>query len=872
MRRNVLEWICGTMTDATSAIVLTHNIDFLFLQSIVRPRLRKSGHPKLTIFADASCASGSYRQQRLLLDGLGRHYRVVQVDMGVGRRFHPKAILLSGPTKAALAVGSGNMTHGGWSANYEIWASYESDNDGLPAISAFQDYLRTVVAMVPQSESLSEETFAAFDATTNPWVADLPEPEGLYGIPADRPLLDTMVDLAGDDVQKVTVCAPYYDPDGEALAQLSGRFSSPIKTLLQKNHVGLSDSAASALPQNTDLISVDVDPGRFIHAKLYGFHRTDSTLFFVGSANVSRAALMAGDRWGNAELIAAQTLPSKQADELLSDLIVLDEAPDFPETPPSDEWEVLTNPLRIVAARFANGVLDIAFKSDGEIARLVIEMDDGTRQQCGDLTDNGRACLRLGKCPKSVRLYCTLKSGEEVSSEPSWVDNEDSLGISVPERRIAAKLAEAAEAGSLSASGMFEILQLLHQHLQQPVKRSAHSRSQEEDNASRPKQTYNVEDVFSDGFGRPRSDPTAELPGGFRESDFLRAFSAYFTVGGPEDLDEDHRQSHGQPPTEKSQSEGQEPEEIGDDKAREELEQLQDKRRRSEEAARLRKKLLAALENVISAMGAEEFFSSRPPERLGADIAATALLLRKGLSDEIITEEDFAEVTKRLWIVLFFGSKDEPSVFQRHLDACSPEERDDFEAAVSSPRLTAALTLWCFPDWGRDSTDAIRFKFSAMLLAGRLPWLVAGGTVEDIHGELRRLARAMPRSANFESLVVAWTNWIQSGIAFQEFERAVATWSPKELAELVTVEKANRGELLWQAGQFCVSDADYLRETKTKAIVYPLAKSAPIKIVGSWLAPVSALLGVEGFLGIAERPTNVLKSILVNAETSGFDD
>ncbi|MCE7998832.1 MAG: hypothetical protein HEP70_08245 [Rhodobiaceae bacterium] len=855
------------MTDATSAIVLTHNIDFLFLQSVVRPRLRKSGHPKLTIFADASCASGSYRQQRLLLDELGRHYRVAQVDMGVGRRFHPKAIFLAGPTKAALAVGSGNLTHGGWSANYEIWASYESDDDGLPAISAFRDYLQTVVDMVPQSESLSEETFAAFDLATNPWVADLPEPEGLYGTPSDRPLLDTMVDLAGEGVQKVTVCAPYYDPDGVALAELAGRFSSPIKTLLQKNHVGLSDSAASALPQNAETLSVDVDPSRFIHAKLYGFHRTDSMMLFAGSANVSRAALMAGDGWGNAELIAAQTISSEQADELLSDIVVLDEAPDFPETPPSDEWEVLTNPLRILAASFSSGALEIAFKSDGEIARMFIEIDDGTREQCNDLTDTGRARLRLGKCPKSVRLCCSLIGGQEVSSEPSWVDNEDSLGISVPERRIAAKLAEAAEAGSFSASGMFEILQLLHQHLQQHVRPPTHSRSQEDDKASRPVQTYNVEDVFSDDFGRPRSDPTAQLPGGFRESDFLRAFSAYFSVGGPEDPEEDQPQSDGQPLTEDSQGDGHKPEEVGDDRVREELEQLQAQRRRSEEADRLRNKLLAALNNVISVMGAEEFVASRPPERLGADIAATALLLRKGLSDEILTEEDFADVTNRLWIVLFFGSKDQPSVFQRHREACSPEQWEAFEAAVSSPRLTAALTLWCFPDWGRDSTDAIRFKFSAMLLAGRLPWLVSGGTVEEIHGELRRLARAIPGSADFETLVVAWTHWTQAGIAFQEFERAVARWSAKELADLVTVKKACRGELLWQVGQFCVSDADYRREPKTKAVVHQLGKSAPLKILGSWLVPVTALVSDDGLLELERGPRQVIQNILAEVAT-----
>ena len=154
MKRNVFEWICGTMTDATSAIVLTHNIDFLFLQSIVRPRLRKCGYPKLTIFADAACAAGSYRQQRFVLDGLGRHYRVVPVALGSGRRFHPKAILLAGPSKAALAVGSGNVTHGGWSANHEIWATYESDDDGLPAISAFRDYLDMVLNLIPESDSV----------------------------------------------------------------------------------------------------------------------------------------------------------------------------------------------------------------------------------------------------------------------------------------------------------------------------------------------------------------------------------------------------------------------------------------------------------------------------------------------------------------------------------------------------------------------------------------------------------------------------------------------------------------------------------------------------------------------------------------------
>jgi hypothetical protein len=157
-----------------------------------------------------------------------------------------------------------------------------------------------------------------------------------------------------------------------------------------------------------------------------------------------------------------------------------------------------------------------------------------------------------------------------------------------------------------------------------------------------------------------------------------------------------------------------------------------------------------------------------------------------------------------------------------------------------------------------------------MILAGRLPWLVAGGSVEEIHGELRRLARAMPGGADFEALVAAWASWIQAGIAFQEFERAVSKWSAKELAEAVTRDHVNRGELLWQAGEFCVANSDYRRDPRTKAIVHPLAKAGELKIIGSWLVPVSGLLSDDELLGIDFRPRQVLQTILADTAAIGL--
>lgn len=144
--------------------------------------------------------------------------------------------------------------------------------------------------------------------------------------------------------------------------------------------------------------------------------------------------------------------------------------------------------------------------------------------------------------------------------------------------------------------------------------------------------------------------------------------------------------------------------------------------RRAEEGARLRNKLMGALEKVIKAMSTNEFVASRPPDRLGADIAATALLLRKGLVDRILSKEDFASVTDELWTVLFFGGKAKPGVIPKRLSDGDVDANVAFEVALASPRLTAALILWSFPDWSATTLAAAKFRFMAGLLAAKLPF------------------------------------------------------------------------------------------------------------------------------------------------------
>ena len=99
MKQNLIKLI-KKASDITNVIILTHNIDFIFLESVILPALKSIGHPKLTVFADAQCSEESFANQFKVLDTIGLRYRVVSMLMEPGFRFHPKAILLSSPEKS----------------------------------------------------------------------------------------------------------------------------------------------------------------------------------------------------------------------------------------------------------------------------------------------------------------------------------------------------------------------------------------------------------------------------------------------------------------------------------------------------------------------------------------------------------------------------------------------------------------------------------------------------------------------------------------------------------------------------------------------------------------------------------------------------
>ncbi|MCY4107539.1 MAG: hypothetical protein OXG11_00745 [Chloroflexi bacterium] len=165
MRSDVLD-VISSARNVTNAVVLTHNIDFVFVQTVVLSAFRRCGHPMITVFADSGCAAETFAHQKAVLTDLGSRYRVVPVAMGMGFRFHPKAVLLTGAEKGTLLVGSGNLTFGGWRDNGEIWTLFESETDGSGPFRAFRSYLGEVIKRVVLPEAVEREVEEAFDSGT----------------------------------------------------------------------------------------------------------------------------------------------------------------------------------------------------------------------------------------------------------------------------------------------------------------------------------------------------------------------------------------------------------------------------------------------------------------------------------------------------------------------------------------------------------------------------------------------------------------------------------------------------------------------------------------------------------------------------------
>ena len=511
MRHDLIKLFRGE-NDVTHAIILTHNIDFIFLQAVVVSELKRCGSPTITVFADAQCAASTYAYQAPILSNLGIRYRVVPVFMQPGFCFHPKAVFLSTPGKAILFIGSGNLTFGGWRENGELWLGFDSEINGTGVFTAFRNYLEDIVSLISLSGSVKAEIAEAFDGSTHTWAVNLEEPTGLLGKAGKgMTLTEQMVSLIAEGpIHNLTVCTPYFDSDAEAVKILVEQLT-PYRgeIFIQSGHTTLTRKAAQSLPEEIKVRLVNFRSDteneggrqRFLHAKFYALDQGDKITIFLGSANCSRAALTIPDAAGNAELLALQTLtPLEYRENYLNELEFLEGEPELPEEGTNnEEIEQGQKVIDLLAARYEGGLLQLGVKYPAGTVLTGCMVDDvkyDVEMRADDL-----AWARLIGTPRTVKLV-GVRDGQELLSNLCWVDHEHELRATARIRSLAGIIRNRVTSGHWHLGAWAEVMEeffKLLQYMPAAIQVKVAGRGSRHEPEKKP--CYSQKDVFADGYG-----------------------------------------------------------------------------------------------------------------------------------------------------------------------------------------------------------------------------------------------------------------------------------------------------------------------------------------------------------------------------------
>lgn len=885
MRHDILRSIRESR-DITSAIILTHNIDFAFIQAIVLPALRKCGSPAVTVFADATCSKQSYEIQHRILSGLGSRYRVVAVPMLSGFRFHPKAVLLSGPEQATLFIGSGNLTFGGWRENAEVWTRYDTGADGTAIFAAFSDYLQQVLALCDDpKDSIIREVAEPFDGESRAWAVHMEAPSGLLVRAGRGPsLLEQMRATLGDRrADHVYVCVPYFDEGAQALnaaATVLCGGSCPVTVLVQSGRTTLMQTAANGLGTNISLRDMKFEHRErigssgqervrqaFIHAKWYAVECGSEAFIFAGSANCSQAALTIPGSAGNAELLAWSIMPVADFRlTFLNELVITDSLPTLAAQADVTLATIATAPIGILAARLEGGQLEITYRGEQEATITAALVDEAL------LSPNGQTAHTVSfQCdhpqPRSV-LLIAIVDGKEVRSGIHWVDNETALRVSARSRSLADSIGTLVRKGTWSIGAWTEVLGELYKHLEyMPGHTFAAHRSGRSGEDRHGPSEFTWSDVFANDYSFTAGVhlPHLALSGDQRIGGLRSMLLRWFGIAQPEQLEPESQEDLTPEPntTLFDPDGGDRPVPLPRGNSLEKTTNPQRKR-----ATRL-------VAQIADRFADRDFLSNRPPELLAADLKVAALLLRAGLADKWLSEDDFLGASVRIWLPLFFNAEGDDTtgwIEQRYLTA---PDREHFADSVASAELAAALACWALSiPANRNTPEHTRFVLASVLSIARLPWMwQTGGNpaiakqVADVFGYTSN------QFVNWSEIERNWVTMVRRGYALQRLQAAIVGRNIVEISKRITQTAVDAGELLWQGKYgFCVAGSGCERAPGRNCDVLLLQrKDACTRFTGPLLIPVKGLLE-ENVMPEATLSTRARAEIaaMVRELSSGF--
>jgi len=297
---------------AREALFLSYTANLCFFESTVLGVTQACG-ALITVVGDASMATldprAVRRGGRSYLPGLA----------ACAGAFHPKMMVVVGPERATMAIGSGNLTLAGWQANSELWTVLKADTERCPIVfDEIAQWLRTL----GKSEHVrfSDGAPQAFNRVADQLdgliagARELSDPDVRLVSTSNGPIV---MQLPSGPVDELAVCAPFFGPGSLALRALVRRLRP--ERLIVTYQPGMTQLDGPSLAALAAEVSTEIrqdDEMRYRHGKLIEWAANGQRFALTGSPNLTAAALLQGlADGGNVEVglitpVAVSLLPT----------------------------------------------------------------------------------------------------------------------------------------------------------------------------------------------------------------------------------------------------------------------------------------------------------------------------------------------------------------------------------------------------------------------------------------------------------------------------------------------------------------------------------------------------------------------------------
>lgn len=210
---------------AREALFLTYNADLGFFERSILGVTQATG-ARITVIGDGRISAPDARAVR----NAGTRYVHGLAVTSTGAAFHPKVTVVVGPERAVVAIGSGNLSVGGWHLNKETWTVATADRERCPSIvPQLAEWLQTlsdVCTISPHAIPGIQRTSAALEQLAG--ASRVIDTGHRLVHSSEHPIIDQ---LPRRPIIQLLAYAPFHDEQAKAIRHLIKQLAPSEVTL-----------------------------------------------------------------------------------------------------------------------------------------------------------------------------------------------------------------------------------------------------------------------------------------------------------------------------------------------------------------------------------------------------------------------------------------------------------------------------------------------------------------------------------------------------------------------------------------------------------------------------------------------------------------